>query len=435
GWIVKAVMKQYHQTLDPNSPGVAYLDLTPTGHGLYLNAGILRHRRAGAFAPVEQSPDRIVLQAPLEGGGAWTRELRLTKKASGYLLQMTDRVRGIASPSVYYQIVERNPDKKKDTFYEHVGPVAFLNGKLRQVDYEELDERRAITETTKGGWIGVMNRYFLASFILDPSKQVEVFFKTDGASYQAGFFAQPKASADGARIYQTAVYLGPKSTPILESLGVELERSVDFGWFAFIAIPLHKFLLWVHRFVPNYGLDIIILVVLIKILFFYPTHRSYLSMAAMRKIQPEIERLRELYGDDRQRMAEELMKLYRKHKVNPVSGCLPIFIQIPVFFALYKVLLVSIEMRHAPFVGWIKDLSAPDPYFVLPVLMGLSMYIQQRLNPQPSDPMQARLMQFMPVAFTLMFLFFPSGLVLYWFTNNLLSILQQWLVYKRMHVA
>ncbi|PJC70421.1 MAG: membrane protein insertase YidC, partial [Zetaproteobacteria bacterium CG_4_8_14_3_um_filter_59_5] len=172
------------------------------------------------------------------------------------------------------------------------------------------------------------------------------------------------------------------------------------------------------------------LVLMIKILFYWPTQKSYESMAEMRKLQPEMTRVRELYGDDRQKMGQEMMALYKKHKVNPMGGCLPILIQVPVFFALYKSLLVSIELRQAPFYGWITDLSAMDPYYVLPIVMGASMIIQQRLNPAPPDPLQAKIMKFLPVIFTFMFLFFPSGLVLYWLVNNVLSIAQQWYILK-----
>jgi len=197
-----------------------------------------------------------------------------------------------------------------------------------------------------------------------------------------------------------------------------------------IAKPLHHLLIWLYAFLGNYGLCIIVLVLMIKTLFYWPTKKAYESMADMRKLQPEMTRMRELYGDDRQKMGQEMMALYKKNKVNPMGGCLPILIQIPVFFALYKSLLVSIELRHAPFYGWITDLSAMDPYYVLPIVMGASMIIQQRLNPAPPDPLQAKVMKFLPIIFTFMFLFFPSGLVLYWLVNNVLSIAQQWYILK-----
>ena len=433
GWIVRAELKRYRQTLDPDSPPVAYVNLAPAGHGLYLNAGILGHRRAEPFHVLAHTKRELRLESRLDDGRRWLRTVWLSREGGGYVLYTEDRIKGGAGLVAYHQVVERNPDRKQKTYYEHVGPIALVNGHVLQVDYDDLDKQGAQSAHTKGGWIGIMNRYFIAAYVLDPRRAHDLYFKASDHTYQAGVLDPGKAEGDDA-VFHAFAYLGPKSIPILETMGVELERSVDFGWFAFLAKPIHAFLLWLHRYIPNYGVDIILLVVLIKLLFFYPSYRSYVSMAGMRKIQPELERVRELYADDRQKLAEEMMNLYRKHKVNPLGGCLPILIQIPVFFALYKVLLVSIEMRHAPFLGWIRDLSGPDPYFVLPVLMGLSMYVQQKMNPKPPDPMQAKLMQFMPVAFTLMFLFFPSGLVLYWFTNNLLSIAQQWFVFKKMGV-
>jgi len=431
GRIVRAVLKRYKTSLEEGAPSVAYVDLTDRGHGMYLGAGVLGHALRTPFRLLKRGQDWLRIEAELDDGTRWQREFRLTNEGGGYLIRVRDLLFGEAA-RFYRQVVERNPDRKKNTFYEHVGPIALIDGKLVEIDYDELDESKAIRRHAQGGWIGIMDRYFIAAYLLPKQRPVELFFRSDGANYQAGLIDTLPQQSEGVMRFEAALYLGPKSIPVMETLGVELERCVDFGWFAFIAKPLHSFLLWVHRFVPNYGWDIVLLVVLIKLLFFWPTKKSYESMAAMRKIQPELERLRELYGDDRQRLGEELMKLYRKHKVNPLGGCLPIAVQIPVFFALYKVLLMSIEMRHAPFTAWIQDLSAPDPYFVLPVLMGLSMYVQQKLNPKPSDPMQAKLMQFMPPAFTLMFLFFPSGLVLYWFVNNLLSIAQQWYVMKKM---
>ena len=433
GWIVRAELKRYRQTLDPNSPPVAYVNLAPTGHGLYLNAGVLGHRRAEPFHVLAHTKRELRLESRLDDGRKWLRTVWLSKEGQGYVVYTEDRIKGGAGLVAYHQVVERNPDRKKDTFYEHIGPIALVGGHVLQVDYDELDKQGAKSARTKGGWIGIMNRYFIAALVLDPRKEHELYFKATDHTYQAGVLDRGTTEGDDA-VFHAFAYLGPKSIPVLETMGVELERSVDFGWFAFLAKPIHAFLLWLYRYVPNYGVDIILLVVLIKLLFFYPSYRSYVSMAGMRKLQPELERLRAKFGDDRQRLAEEMMKLYRKHKVNPLGGCLPIAIQIPVFFALYKVLLVSIEMRHAPFLGWIRDLSAPDPYYVLPVLMGASMYLQQKMNPKPPDPAQAKLMQLMPAVFTIMFLFFPSGLVLYWFTNNLLSIAQQWLVFKKMGV-
>jgi membrane protein insertase, YidC/Oxa1 family, N-terminal domain len=231
------------------------------------------------------------------------------------------------------------------------------------------------------------------------------------------------------------LYVGPKDQDALEALTPGLELVVDYGWLWFIAQPLFWCLQFIHSYVGNWGVAIILVTVLVKGAFFQLSAAAYRSMAKMRKFTPEISRLRELYGDDKQRMSKEMMDLYKKEKINPLGGCLPIIVQMPVFIALYWVLLESVELRQAPFVLWIQDLSAKDPFFVLPLLMGVSMYIQTSLNPTPPDPMQAKIMKWMPVAFTFFFLWFPAGLVLYWVCNNVLSIAQQWVITRSIEKA
>jgi YidC/Oxa1 family membrane protein insertase len=354
-------------------------------------------------------------------------------KQGSYLVDVKDTIIDGGGLKLYRQVVESHPDKSLNTYYEHMGPTALLNGKLVEPDYDDLDEKGAERAASMGGWTAIMNRYFIAAIIANPEQDYPYYFKGDGRTYQAGLIDDGTLVGKDA-VFHISYYFGPKSIPILETANAELERSVDYGWFAPISKPMHSFLGWLYNYLGNFGFCIIVLVICIKVLFFYPTQKSYESMANMRKLQPEMNRLKELYGDDKQKMGQEVMELYKKHKANPLGGCLPIVIQIPVFFALYKVLLMSIEMRQAPFIGWIEDMSVQDPYFVLPVLMGASMFIQQRLNPQPVDPVQAKVMQFLPLIFTAMFLFFPAGLVLYWVVNNTLSIIQQRLVMKRMNV-
>jgi len=431
GWITQGTLLKYRQSIEPDSPNVDALFMKDKEHSVYANSGIIGARTSTPFTVVEQGALSLTLQAMLDGGQIWTRQFHL---ASGsYKIEIVDKITNGAGLKMYRQVVERNPDKKLNTFYEHMGPTALLNGKLVEPDYDDLAEKGAERMASMGGWTAIMNRYFIAALISNPEQNYPYYFKSDGRSYQAGLIDDGHVEGSNV-VFNTQLYIGPKSIPVLEAAGSELERSVDFGWFAPIAKPMHTFLGWLYQYLGNYGWCIIILVLCIKLLFFYPTQKSYESMAGMRKLQPEMARIKELYGDDRQRMSQEMMGLYKKHKVNPMGGCLPILIQIPVFFALYKVLLMSIEMRQAPFIGWIHDMSVQDPYFVLPVIMGASMYIQQKLNPQPPDPMQAKLMQFLPAIFTVLFLFFPAGLVLYWVVNNTLSILQQRLVMKRLNV-
>lgn len=425
GRMTAAKLNRYRESLEPSSPPVSVLRLDEK-HPIYIHDGLLESDVAPRFRRIGGSGLDLQLAARLADGRLWRRNYHL--EPGSYVVEVEDRISGNANLTLFRQVVERNPDKEASTFYEFVGPVGMVADKLHEVAYKDLDDQGPVTLTGVGGWAGIMNRYFIAA-ILGDDRGNRYYFKGDGLTYQAGILDTGTVK-DGERVFHSRLYIGPKSIPVMNKLGAGLERSVDFGWFAFIAKPLHDLLLFLYGYVPNYGWCIIILVVLIKLLFFWPTQKSYESMAGMRKLQPEMQRLKELYGDDRQKMGQEMMALYKKHKVNPMGGCLPIVIQIPVFFALYKVLLMSIEMRHAPFIGWINDLSYQDPYFVLPVLMGLSMLVQQRLNPKPPDPLQAKLMQFLPVFFTVMFLFFPAGLVLYWLVNNVLSIVQQWYVMK-----
>ena len=227
------------------------------------------------------------------------------------------------------------------------------------------------------------------------------------------------------------LYIGPKDQDVLRTVAPNLNLTVDYGWLWFIGQPLFAMLKFFHSIVSNWGIAIILTTMVVKGIFFYPSAMSYRSMAKMRKFAPEMQRMKEMYGDDRQKMSQAMMELYRKEKINPLGGCLPILIQMPVFIALYWVLSESGELRHAPFYGWIHDMSVMDPYFILPIIMGCTMFLQQRLNPTPPDPMQAKVMKFLPVIFTFFFLWFPAGLVLYWVVNNCLSILQQYIITRK----
>ncbi|MDX8410230.1 MAG: membrane protein insertase YidC [Mariprofundales bacterium] len=430
GTLIGGALKQYRDSIEPDAKLVEVLHLSDQG-AQYINSGIMDEATPIQFVTSKSSVDHVTLEATLANGRIWQRTLSL--QPNSYEILVEDRIRGGAGNKLYMQVVERYPDKKLNTFYEHAGPIGLVNGKLQEPDYDDLDEQGAVRTAGIGGWTGIMSRYFLTAIYGNQDKDYRYFYKGDGRAYQAGVILDGATDGSDA-VFQSKLFIGPKSISVLKSLGVGLERSVDYGVFAFIAKPMHSFMSWLFGFVHNFGLCIILLVVLIKIIFYWPSQKSYASMAGMRKIQPEMKKMQERYSDDRQKLGEEMMKLYKKHKVNPLSGCLPILIQIPVFFALYKVLLMSIEMRQAPFVGWIHDLSVGDPWFILPVLMGASMFIQMRLNPQPPDPMQAKVMQFLPIIFTVMFLFFPAGLVLYWLVNNILSIAQQRLVMKQLGV-
>ncbi len=300
----------------------------------------------------------------------------------------------------------------------------------KKIDFDDLN-KSAEEFYIQGGWVAMIQHYFVSAWIADKNTNNKFFLKKTKYQnhYLLGYLAPASQVAAGDQGEISAqFYVGPKNIDKLESIAQYLDLTIDFGWLWWIAKPLFHLLDFLHNYIGNWGWSIIALTIIIKGIFFYPSAISYRSMAKMRKLGPKMQELKERYGDDRQKMSQEMMQLYKKEKANPMSGCLPILIQMPVFIALYWVLMESVEIRHAPFIGWIQDLSVMDPYFILPLLMGGTMFIQQRLNPTPPDPMQAKLMQWMPVAFTFMFLWFPAGLVVYWVTNNTLSIIQQYAI-------
>lgn len=298
-------------------------------------------------------------------------------------------------------------------------------------DFDDLTENR-INQSVTNGWLAFLQHYFLTAWVPDRDQPAQFQTTRRGPLHVMGFVypATTVAPGETAEVGATA-YVGPKIIERLEGVAPNLDRTVDFGWLFFISLPLFYILQWFHGLVGNWGVAIILLTVLVKAVFFHLSATSYKSMAKMRAVAPQLNRLKELYGDDRQRMSQEMMALYKREKINPLGGCLPILVQMPVFISLYWVLFESVQLRHAPFMLWIQDLSQMDPYFILPILMGASMFIQMSLNPTPPDPMQAKIMKLMPLIFTVFFLWFPAGLVLYWLVNNILSISQQWYITRK----
>ncbi|MEP3561655.1 MAG: membrane protein insertase YidC [Marinobacter sp.] len=298
-------------------------------------------------------------------------------------------------------------------------------------DFDDLKESR-INESVTNGWLAFLQHYFITAWVPDSETPAQFQTTRRGPLHVMGFVypATTVAAGETTEVGATA-YVGPKIIDRLEALAPNLDRTVDFGWLFFISLPLFIILEWFYGLVGNWGVAIILLTVLVKAVFFHLSATSYRSMAKMRAVAPQLTRLKELYGDDRQRMSQEMMALYKREKINPLGGCLPILVQMPVFISLYWVLFESVQLRHAPFMLWIQDLSQMDPYFILPILMGASMFIQMSLNPTPPDPMQAKIMKLMPLIFTVFFLWFPAGLVLYWLVNNILSISQQWYITRK----
>lgn len=309
-----------------------------------------------------------------------------------------------------------------------------------KVDFSDLQDLNkpgkpgALKITKQGGWVAMVQHYFMSAWI--PNQEATNYYNLRKSRndniYRLSYTGENvQIAPQSSGTIKTSFYAGPKYVKKLAEIAPHLDLTIDYGWLWWIAKPLFYVLDYIHDKVGNWGIAIILLTVLIKLLFFYPSAMSYRSMAKMRMVQPKMAELKERYGDDRQKMSAELMKLYKKEKVNPLGGCLPILLQMPVFIALYWVLMESVELRHAPFFLWIEDLSVKDPYFILPLIMGLTMWIQQKLNPKPTDPTQAKVMQMMPIFFTFLFMLFPAGLVLYWVVNNTLSITQQYIITRQ----
>ncbi len=336
----------------------------------------------------------------------------------------------------YRQLRRGVPSEEESSplIYTYTG-AAYYDGKYHKESFENIQES-PLSEALTGGWVAMLQHYFLAAFIPQQREVNDLYTKAVmGASFQEyliGMRSQPLVVPAGeSGTFSTRVFAGPKLQNQLESITEGLELSTDYGIFSVFSKPLFWLLDKIHSYVGNWGWAIILLTFLIKLVFYKLSETSYRAMAKMKKFQPRITTLRERYKDDRSRLQKEVMELYKREKVNPLGGCLPILVQIPVFIALYWVLLESVELRQAPFMFWIHDLATRDPYFVLPLLMGLSMFGQQKMSPAPPDPMQAKIMMALPIVFTVFFAFFPAGLVLYWLTNNLLSIAQQSVINRR----
>jgi YidC/Oxa1 family membrane protein insertase len=334
----------------------------------------------------------------------------------------------------YRQLQRGEPVDTGSAFmYTYTGGAIYSQeDKYQKYDFDELGSGQ-LDRDVKDGWLSMIQHYFLGA-VVPPRGEEQHFYGKKLANGRAviGGYGPAKTIAPGASdSFTGTLFLGPKLQEELAELAEGLDLTVDYGFLVFIAKPMYWILDKIHDFVGNWGWTIIIFTILIKLVFFKLSETSYRSMANMRKMTPRIQALKDRYGDDKQRMQQAMMELYKTEKINPLGGCLPMLVQMPFFIALYWVLLESVELRQAPWILWINDLSIKDPYFVLPVIMGISMFVQQKLNPPPPDPMQAKIMMALPVVFTAMFAFFPSGLVLYWVVNNLLSIAQQWVITRR----
>jgi YidC/Oxa1 family membrane protein insertase len=460
----------YHETVDKSSPPITLLSPAGAKGAYYADFGWVAKDtgiklpdsdtiwKTSATTLTQDSP--VVLEWDNGEGLKFQRTITVDDK---YMFTVTDRVSN--SKTVAVSLSANAKINRIDTpeiggyMILHEGPIGVLNGKLTELTYAKLKEKGTVEETTTGGWIGITDKYWLVALIPAQKTSEKTVFKGQTIEGQD----QYETTVEGPMLDIKAgdsieskhhLFAGAKILRLLDDYEAKLgfdkfDLAVDFGWFYFLTKPLFYVLEYLHKLLGNFGLAILALTVLFKVVFFPLANKSYRSMSHMKQVQPKIEALKKRFGDDKLRMNQELMDLYRREKINPLAGCLPMLIQAPVFFCLYKVLFVTLEMRHAPFYGWIQDLSAPDPttlfnlfgllpwtppsFFMIgawPILMGLTMFVQQKLNPQPADPAQAKAFMLMPFFLTFLLASFPAGLVIYWAWNNVLSMAQQWAIMR-----
>src|SRR5690349_11406675 len=453
GTIARVALEKHRAAEDTSKPYLALqhnAERTFVAQAGLIGEGFPNHRTPYEALPGPRTlqPGQDQLQLKLQATAANGDKVvqMLTFHRGSYVIDVAFEVTNTGSapirPEAYFQLMR---DTKKVGVQSSMAPASFVGpvvyndqDKFKKVDFAEIDKeaadpsrKPAYTHSTDNGWIGMIEHYFVAAWLPpDNEKLPRQFYTTklDNGLYTAGVrYADGTIPPGGTGVIQSRLYVGPQDQNVLGKLAPGLDLVVDYGIFTIIAAPLFLLLKWLHLLLGNWGWAIIVMTVLIKAAFFPLNAASARSMGKMKIIAPKMKALQEQYANDKQQLQIKMMELYKQEKINPLGGCLPILVQIPVFIALYWVLLSAVELRHAPWVGWIHDLSAPDPWFSLPVTDAGTGSLQVKLSPTPiSDPVQAKVMQFMPVAFSIMFLFFPAGLVLYWLVNNLLQIAQQW---------
>lgn len=449
GDIIKADLVKYPLHLE--TPGEPFTLLTPDPLHLFIaQSGLISDKGPDTlkgerftFQSVQQSyhlndaSQELQVVLNWQNAEGLTVKKIFTLKGDSYAINVRYVVDNKStvpwSGKFYGQLKRKNANPNNNSGF---GTAAYFGAALstpdksyEKIDFEELSEQE-LNKEVKGGWLAFIQHYFIGAWI-PSSENVHNYYSKDLGNevFRIGF-TNPTVTVQPAEQKEIGakLYIGPKIQEQLKTAAPKLELTVDYGWLWFLAEPLFWLLHWLYKLVGNWGWAIVLVTMIVKALFFQLSATSYKSMAKMRKVQPRMAALKERHGDDRQQFSQAIMKLYQEEKINPLGGCFPILIQIPVFIALYWVLLESVELRHAGFIFWISDLSAKDPYYVLPILMGVTMLIQQMLSPAPPDAMQAKMMKILPIIFTFFFLFFPAGLVLYWLVSNILSIGQQWLI-------
>jgi YidC/Oxa1 family membrane protein insertase len=454
GTVQKALLLDYPASLE--QPDIKVELLTPRDPEIFIaqsgligskkgnapNHEAIYHAEQAEFKLVDGSDELIVPLVWSNSDGVKVTKQFVFRRGSyltdvSYLIDNQSTQGWAARDYGQLQRMEPSSDGNGFTTYTYTGGV-FYNpqDKYEKVDFDEMAKKKLNVESNHG-WLAMIQHYFLSAWI-PPKEQVEHYYTNalTGGKYLIGSYSPTVTVAAGeSGTFSRQLYIGPKLQDQLETIAEGLELTVDYGWLTVIAKPIFWLLKTIHNWVGNWGWAIIILTLLIKAAFFKLSETSYKSMANMRKFTPRIQAIKDRYGDDKQRIQTAMMELYKKEKINPLGGCLPILVQIPVFIALYWVLLESVELRQAPWILWIESLSEKDPYFILPLIMGVSMFVQQKLNPAPPDPMQAKIMMTLPFVFTIFFAFFPAGLVLYWVVNNLISITQQWYITRKLEQA
>jgi len=464
-------LKKYRETLDPNSPLIVLFSPQGAPDPYFAEFGYAASKENRDSVPGPKTvwnysggdlgaDGSVVLDWTNEKGVRFERTIALDKN---YMFTITDNVSNKTSDDMslapYGRVIRFEEPDVEGIFVLHEGLIGFVGEDgLQEYDYGDIEDAKEVKfRSTSNGWLGFTDKYWAAALI-PGGEFIPRFHYRDRSptAYQTDFINTPSiVSANGDVEFQHRLFAGAKVTNIIDAYDEELglnnfDLMIDWGWFYFITKPLFKLIDWFNSIFGNFGIAILAATVVVKLIFLYFANLSYASMAKMKKVQPEMTEIRERFGDDKQKQQKAMMDLYKKEKINPAAGCLPILIQIPVFFALYKVLFVTIEMRHAPFFGWVQDLAAPDPTsmfnlfgllpyevpgFLLigiwPLLMGITMFIQMQMNPAPPDPTQAMIFKWMPVVFTFMLATFPAGLVIYWAWNNFLSIIQQGIIMKR----
>jgi len=421
-----------------SSTGRTYIGQTGLIGGDFPNHRTMYSARPGTRTLESGDTIELVLDAEQNG-------VKLTKtyvfKRGEYQIDLNHAVINTTaeaiSPSVYVQLVRDGSKLEGDSaFYSTFnGPAIYTaTEKFRKVSFEDIEKtKNPAPVRTSDGWIAMVQHYFVTAFLPTTKGEHELFTrKIDNNLYAVGSIMSMGSIAPGASTSISGrLFAGPQESAALEQFATDFDLVKDYGWLTIIAKPIFWLMEQIQKVLSNWGWTIIVLTILIKLAFFPLSAASYRSMAKMKLVTPKMTAIRERHKGDPQKMNAAMMELYKTEKINPLGGCLPVLVQIPVFIALYWVLLASVEMRHAPWLGWIQDLSAPDPWYILPVVMAASMFVQTKLNPTPPDPIQAKIMMIMPIAFSVMFFFFPAGLVLYWVVNNLLSIGQQWVITRQ----